>query len=50
MDLHSYSRSLTLKNGDAILVRAIRPDDRERLRHAFALDLHVLFWRQAWAE
>ncbi|MBY0225105.1 MAG: GNAT family N-acetyltransferase [Hyphomicrobium sp.] len=36
MDLHSYSRSLTLKNGDAILVRAIRPDDRERLRQAFA--------------
>lgn len=35
MDLKSYSRSLHLKNGAAISVRAIRPDDRERLRQAF---------------
>jgi GNAT superfamily N-acetyltransferase len=35
MDLRSYQRSFRLKNGIAITLRAIRADDRERLRVAF---------------
>jgi RimJ/RimL family protein N-acetyltransferase len=35
MDPHSYSRAFALKNGVRILLRAIQPDDRERLRTAF---------------
>jgi RimJ/RimL family protein N-acetyltransferase len=34
MDLSSYARSFTLKNGVAITLRAIRVDDRERLHTA----------------
>jgi RimJ/RimL family protein N-acetyltransferase len=35
MDPHSYSRTFVLKNGVGIFLRAIHPDDRERLRTAF---------------
>ena len=46
MDIHSYQRSFKLKNGIAITLRAIRPDDRERLRTAFGhLDPATIYKR-----
>jgi RimJ/RimL family protein N-acetyltransferase len=46
MDLRSYQRSFKLKNGIAISLRAIRPDDRERLRTAFGhLDPATIYTR-----
>jgi RimJ/RimL family protein N-acetyltransferase len=46
MELRSYQRSFKLKNGTAITLRAIRPDDRERLRTAFGhLDPGTIYTR-----
>lgn len=46
MDIHSYQRSFKLKNGIAITLRAIRPDDREQLRTAFGhLDPATIYKR-----
>ena len=46
MDIQSYQRSFKLKKGIAITLRAIRPDDRERLRAAFGhLDPATIYTR-----
>ena len=46
MDPCSYAHSFKLKNGIAITLRAIRPDDRERLRTAFGhLDPATIYTR-----
>jgi RimJ/RimL family protein N-acetyltransferase len=46
MDPRSYRRYFNLKNGVAITLRAIRPDDRERLRRAFShLDPGTIYTR-----
>lgn len=46
MELRSYQRSFKLKNGIEITLRAIRPDDRERLRAAFGhLDPATIYKR-----
>jgi RimJ/RimL family protein N-acetyltransferase len=46
MDPRSYAHSFKLKNGVAITLRAIRPDDRERLRTAFVhLDPGTIYTR-----
>jgi hypothetical protein len=35
-DASNYARSIELKNGLAVTIRAIRSDDKQRLREAFA--------------
>lgn len=46
MDPRSYQRSFKLNNGVAVTLRAIRPDDRERLRKAFGhLDPRTIYTR-----
>ncbi len=46
MDPRYYAHSVKLKNGVAITLRAIRPDDRERLRTAFGhLDPGTIYTR-----
>jgi RimJ/RimL family protein N-acetyltransferase len=46
VDTRSYQRSFKLKNRVAITLRAIRPDDRERLRTAFGhLDPRTIYTR-----
>ncbi len=46
MDTRSYQSSFKLKNSVAITLRAIRPDDRERLRTAFGhLDPATIYTR-----
>ena len=46
MDPTSFRRSFKLKNGAAITLRAIHPDDRERLRTAFSrLDPRSIYTR-----
>jgi RimJ/RimL family protein N-acetyltransferase len=45
-ELESFSANATLRDGRPVLVRAIRPDDRERLRLAFEqLDPRSVFLR-----
>lgn len=46
MDPRNYSRSFTLRNGTKIRLRAIRSDDGQRLRRAFAgLDARSIYTR-----
>jgi GNAT superfamily N-acetyltransferase len=46
MDARPYRRSFTLRNGVAMTLRAIRPDDGERLRTAFhRLDPRTVYKR-----
>ena len=37
MDLREYRAPVTLRNGTPVVLRAIRPNDREALREGFAL-------------